>query len=208
MAAHPTLRAARFLALGFSFALGLGLGLDPSAAHAGDDEDQKESAASRPNERIDVVLPSVGLGFFAAPSVGYTRSIFAMSGELRWAYRDEHGGTMRVAYGTTVWGAGYGLDLDYTYRARLAGDLHTSLALDMMVGPTVAILEHNESLLPVGVHVGGNAGLSLDLRLRNFIVALGAQYRLLVGTEPALGGGRTGAEHVLTATLGVGFTLY
>ena len=60
-------------------------------------------------------------------------------------------------------------------------------------------------LAVLALALGGNAGLSLDLRVYNFVLSLGAQYRVLIPDGAALNGGASGPEHALTATLGAGF---
>lgn len=176
----------------------------PLAASA---QDRNDEASAEPEHRVDIILPAFGIGYFAVPATSYERAIATVGLDLRYASRSGHGAMLRATYATTLWGSAYGMDVDYLFRARLAGDRHLSLALDFMIGGTVAMLEHNENTLAIGPHVGGNAGVSLDFRVHNFIVALGAQYRLMAGAQAA-GDGSTNPEHVLTATLGVGLTFY
>ncbi|AKF11032.1 hypothetical protein [Sandaracinus amylolyticus] len=186
-------------------ALAIGLSLSTAPARA---DDRTLAELELPEHRVDVVLPSAGLGWFTSPSTGYDRIVFTLSVDVRYAHRTGHGAMVRGAYGTNVWGEAMAIELDYLYRAHLVGDQHLSLALDAMIGATVASFDHDEERLAVGAHLGGNAGLSLDLRVRNFIVALGVQYRLLVPTERTLGGNEAGVEHAITGTLGLGFTFY
>ncbi len=169
---------------------------------------QEDARTDEPNVRVDAVFPSAGFGGFFAPDAHYSRGIFIAGLETRWTHASGHGGMVRGAWGTSVWGSGYGADLAYLYRARLVGDRDVSLSLDSMIGPTFAALEHNEDSLPLGVEVGGHLSFSLDFRARNFILALGLQYRVLFPTQAAIDGSSAGAQHVLTGTLGVGFTIY
>jgi len=148
------------------------------------------------------------MGWFTSPSTGYDRGIGTLSIDFRYAHRSGHGTMARVAHGTNLWGGATALEVDYLYRAHLAGDRRLSLALDTMIGGSIALFDHNEDRLAEGVHLGGNAGLSLDLRVHNFILALGAQYRVLVPTEDARNGLDAGVEHAITGTLGLGFTFY
>lgn len=178
----------------------------PSFALA--DEPASGAAEPVPEHRVDLVIPSLGIGHFTAPTSGYQQTILTLAVDLRYAHRSGHGVMARYAVGTNGWGGGHGGDLDYLYRIALGGDRHVSTSLDAMIGPTLAVLDHNEGLLPVGLHYGGNAALSLDFRARNFVLALGTQYRLLVPTERAINGGPTGVQHAITATLGFGFTFY
>ncbi len=185
----------------------IALALSTITAHALADSPDAH-APTQPEHRVDVVIPSVGLGWFVAPAADYDRVILTGAVDVRYAHRSGHGVMARAAFGSTFWGGGTGGDLDYLYRTTLAGDRHLSLGLDLMAGLTVAELEHDEDTLPVGWHVGGNTSLSLDLRARNFVVSLGGQYRAIFPTEAAPNGGATGPEHALTATLGLGFTFY
>lgn len=176
----------------------------PSFARAED-----EPAEAVAEHRFDVVGPSLGIGHFAVPSSDdYSRFIGAAAADARYAHASGHGVMLRLAYGTNVWGEGFGGELDYLYRVILAGDLDVSLGLDFTLGPTVAWLRHDEQTIAQGVHFGGNAGVSLDLRAFNFILSLGGQYRLLIPTETRLDGDPAGPAHVITGTLGAGLTFY
>jgi hypothetical protein len=187
---HIALSAALFTALFVALSA-------PGAARA------QESAD--PGYRVDVLLPSMGLGWFDAPAADYERGIFVISAEVRVVERHGHGALVRVADGSTIWGGAMAVDADYVYRARLAGNDRLGLGLDVQTGLTVADFSHNEGTLPAGLAVGGNAGVSLDFRAYGFVVSLAGEYRLLAPQETALNGGPTGAEHALTATLGLGF---
>jgi hypothetical protein len=158
--------------------------------------------------RFDAMFPFVGMGGFFAPTASYSREFWASGLEARWAGARGHGGVARGTWGVTAFGSGYGADIGYLYRAGVTGDRDVSLAFDSMIGPTLAVLEHDEDTLPLGPHLGAHASFSLDLRVRNFLVGLGVQYRLLVPTRDAINGGPSGPEHVLTATVGLGFTIY
>jgi hypothetical protein len=163
------------------------------------------SAPSAPDYRLDVTVPSAGIGWFSAPAGHYDATIFTLSGDVRIVERHGHGAMLRVAHGTNIWGGGTAVELDYVYRLRLAGDDRFGLGLDTTVGMTIASLSHNEATIPDGLAVGGNTGLSLDFRAYGFVVSLGGQYRLLLPQEAALNGGASGPEHALTVTLGLGF---
>jgi hypothetical protein len=158
--------------------------------------------------RFEVVGPSFGIGHFAAPSSDYSRGIATLAVDARYAHASGHGVMARYAYGTNVWGEGSGIELDYLYRAILAGHQDVSLGLDFTLGPTAAWLEHDEQTLATGMHLGGNAGVSLDFRAFNFVLSLGGQYRLLIPTDARLDGGPAGPAHAITGTLGAGFTFY
>jgi hypothetical protein len=159
----------------------------------------------QPAWRLDVTAPSFGIGGFWAPAADYARTIFTWSLDVRMVAASGHGVMVRFAEGADIWGGGDGVELDWVGRVRLAGDDHFGLALDGMVGPTIAYLNHNEGTVPRGVTCGGNANLSLDFRAYGFVVSLAAQYRILMPAAPAPNGGPTGPEHALTATLGLGF---
>ncbi len=158
-----------------------------------------------PAYRLDIMIPSVGVGLFSAPTSGYERTILTLSVDVRLVSRGGHGGMVRVAHGSTLWGSATAVELDYVFRARLAGDDRFGLGLDSTIGTTLASFAHNEATIPTGLALGGNVGLSLDFRAYGFVVSLGAQYRLLVPTEAALNGGASGPEHAITGTLGLGF---
>ena len=161
-----------------------------------------------PEHRIELVGPSVGIGHFAVPSTGYSRGFGTLAIDLRYAHASGHGVMVRGAWGSNVWGEGYGLELDYLVRAILTGDRDLSLGLDFTLGPSAATLEHNEQTLAVGAYFGGNGGISLDFRAYNFVLSLGAQYRFLVPAGERLDGAGAAPAHVLTATLGAGVTFY
>ena len=184
----------------------------PSTALADPGDDTATTPApaadAEPEHRVDVIIPTAGLGLFMAPTSGYQSTILLLGIEGRYAHRSGHGAMLRLSSATNGWGGATGGDLDYLYRVRLAGHQHVSLGLDLMAGLTVAVLHHNEALIPVGAHTGGNAGFSLDFRARNFVVGIGAQYRVLIPSERALNGGDAGVEHAATAALSLGFTFY
>ncbi len=186
-------------------ALALTLSSLPMLARA---DDEIPDAPRAPVHRVDVVLPSVGLGHYAAPDASYARNIGTVSADVRYAHRSGHGVMLRLAYGTNVWGEAWGGELDYLYRVLLVGHEDISLGVDLTLGPTVSGFDHDQATLAVGVHLGGNGGVSLDLRARNFIASLGGQYRLFVPLEPALNGGDAGVAHAFTASIGAGFTFY
>lgn len=162
-------------------------------------------ATSSPRWRLDVGAPGFGPGGFFAPAASYERSIVTMTFDVRFVESHGHGVMARYVWGTNLWGGGHGVDLDYVFRARLAGDDRFGLGLDTMAGMTLGALVHNDEEVPVGAVAGANVGLQLDLRLYGFVVSLGTQYRLLLPTETAANGGPIGPEHALTGTLGLGF---
>lgn len=161
-----------------------------------------------PVHRVDVLVPLAGIGGFFAPAADYDRLIVTLGVEVRYAHRSGHGVLGRATWGTNVWGEGWGGEIDYLYRVPLAGDRQTSLGLDLMAGVTLAGLRHNEQTLPTGFHPGANVGVSLDFRSHSFVVSLGGRYRVLVPVEAALDGTGAGPAHVVTGTLGAGFTFY
>lgn len=169
---------------------------------------EDELVPMAPEHRFDLVGPSFGIGHFAVPSSNYSRTIGTLTADARYAHASGHGVMARFAYATNVWGEGFGVELDYLYRAIVAGDQDLSLGLDFTLGPTVAWLEHDEQTLATGAHFGGNAGVSLDFRAYNFVLSLGGQYRILVPTDARLDGQPAGPAHVITGTLGAGFTFY
>lgn len=188
-------------------ALVLALFVSPLAASAQDAvlEQEERPAHRAPAYRLDFTGPSVGIGMFSAPTGGYESTILTIAGDVRLVSAEGHGGMVRVAHGFRLGGGATAVELDYVFRARLAGDDRLGLGLDTTVGPTLAWFSHNEGSIPTGLALGGNAGLSLDFRAYGFVVSLGGQYRLLLPTEGAINGGPSGPEHAITATLGFGF---
>ncbi|HEY8430933.1 MAG TPA: hypothetical protein VIL20_21290 [Sandaracinaceae bacterium] len=184
------------------FAVVLALSL-PAAASA------DEPAA--PEHRFDV-LTHLGYGYFDVPASSFsTDDLWTFSLELRYAHASGHGALLRGTWGVVLdfpSGEGYGVELDYLGRVPIAGDEDLSLALDVTVGGTVAGLDHGSQRIPTGAHLGGNAGLTLDLRAYNFVASVGACYRLLVPLEERLDGEPAGPAHLVTAVLGLGFTFY
>jgi len=196
MQRHRLLRPLAAALLSLSF-------VAPSAARA-----EEEAVPAVAEHRFDLVGPSVGIGHFAAPSSDYSRFIGTVAADARYAHASGHGVMLRFAYGTNVWGEGFGVELDYLYRAILAGQRDVSLGLDFTLGPTATWLEHDEQTIARGTHLGGNAGVSLDFRAFNFLLSLGGQYRLLIPTDARLDGAPAGPAHAITGTLGAGFTFY
>jgi hypothetical protein len=185
----------------------LTLGSPYTAPAAASEEPASDVAATStsPRWRLDFGAPSLGYGGFFAPAARYEREIAALSFDARIVESHGHGVMLRYMLGVSLWGHGQGFDLDYVYRARLAGDDRVGLGLDMMAGLTAGALSHTEETVPSGGVAGGNASLQLDLRIYGFVVSGGFQYRLLLPTEAARNGGPIGPEHAVTATLGLGF---
>jgi hypothetical protein len=167
-----------------------------------------DSRPTVPEHRIEVVGPSFGPAFFHVPSSNYSRAIFMGIVDVRYAHQSGHGVSARGAWGTNVWGEGFGAEVDYPHRLILAGHTDLSLGVDLSVGATVAGLAHNEQTIAAGLHLGGNAGASLDFRTYNFTLSLAVRYRLLVPTELRLDGQPAGPAQIFSATLGAGFSFY
>lgn len=185
------------------FAVALALSL-PAVAMA-------EEPPAAPEHRFDV-LTAIGYGHFNVPSSEFsTNDVLTFSLELRYAHQSGHGALLRGIWGANLrpwFGQGYGVDLDYLGRVPIAGHEDVSLALDFTVGGTAVGLDHESQSIPAGAHLGANAGVSLDFRAYNFIVSVGAQYRLLVPTEGRLDGGPAGPAHFVHGALALGFTFY
>src|SRR5690606_14690488 len=64
-----------------------------------------------PEHRFDLVGPSFGPGHFAAPSSDYSRGIVMSAIDARYAHASGHGVMARFAYGTNIWGEGFGVEL-------------------------------------------------------------------------------------------------
>ena len=158
--------------------------------------------------RVDIVGPSVGVGHLLAPTVDYGEEIVLAHVEVRYAHGSGSGMLVRGGYGSNGWGEGYGGELDYLHRFLLVGDADVSLGIDLTLGLTAAGLDHTDERFPAGFHAGGNAGVSLDARFFNFMISLGAQYRLLAPEESAPNGGPTGLLSLWSATLGFGVSIY
>lgn len=165
--------------------------------------DESGRTAPAPRYRIELMGPLVGLGGFFAPSAGYDRQIYVAATELRVLDRSGHGAQLRLAVGSTFWGNGVVAEPAYVRRVRLDGDDRLGLAIDLSVGPTLAVLRHDESTVPAGDAIGGHLGVALTAQVYGLSLSLEAQYRGFVPLRaPEIGS--AGLEHAVTAMFGLG----
>ena len=158
--------------------------------------------------RLDILGPTVGIGVFLAPAVGYQQGLFTIGGEVRLAHRSGSGLLLRVAHGTNIWGGGTVTDLAYLHRVTLLGGARRGGGLDFAVGPSFAWLSHNQGDVPPGAALGGQAGIALQGREENFSASVGAQLHGFVPLQAAPNGGPTGFELAISVMGGLGFGFY
>jgi len=169
------------------------------------------SAAPSPSEpqwRLDILGPTIGIGVFLAPSVGYEQGLFTLGGEVRFAHESGNGALLRVAHGNNLWGGGTVIDLGYLYRLNVTGSAVRGASLDFTVGPSFAWLAHNQGDVPVGAAMGGEAGLGVHGRYDNFAASISGQLHGFAPLEGAPNGGPTGFEMAISLMGGLGFGFY
>ncbi len=172
-----------------------------------------------PEWRVDVGVPSVGLG----TATDVSSATLAVGVHVAVAHRSGHGFSIAGEYTTSNLFFQIGrnaalIDADYRYRFRLLGDDRVGVGLDLGAGLSGGEVAEGLSVGNVsgadpttmpsvssGAYLGSNLDASLDLRLSVFYMGVRARARALVALEPSSRPSPVQADFVTSLYLGFGF---
>jgi hypothetical protein len=186
------------------------LSLAPASALA-------QEAPRSPEWRVDVGLPSMGVG--TATDLPSTSTMLQLGSHVTVAHRSGHGA--RIGVGTSFNGllsesrSAAIVDAGYVHRFRLTGDDRLGLGLDVGGGLSVGHIADSGGLcfgectprtaVSDGAHLGLNAGASLDVRAWVFTAGLDVRGRTMLALEPQSGSSIAQVDLVASLYLGFGF---
>lgn len=172
-------------------------------------------------------MPSIGIG--AATEVPDDDALIgSLGGHIVLAHQSGHG--VRVGLVATfsempvnltlAERQSFSADVGYVHRLRLVGDDRRGLGLDLGAGISVGnasddgdscwgctTARPDPNRVASGAYLGGNAGVSLDVRLSAFLVGLDVRTRLMGALEHA-GATSSSVQLEMLAAVHIGFGFY